>query len=186
MPRPDPWEKKGIYSLIYDLEGDSPPIRATATFNLGTVINRLSREWIVIGSGEKLGDKEVFKGEEIRCTVVRRNDLATVRKVFNDWLRKDRKLEPGKEMVLKGILDTKDPSFPISSTENDETLISILVDDKALQARFTKGNLKFIQGIDLTQPASLRGMQIYVLGHVTQTDSQQWEILGRSLLPMKD
>jgi hypothetical protein len=186
MGRPDPWKKTGTYSLIYDLEGDSPPIRATATFDLGTVINRLSRDWVIIGSGEILGAKEIFKGEEIRCLVVRRDDLATVRKVFKDWLQKDSKLEPEKEMVLKGILETKDASSPVINNENDETLISILVDDIALQARFTKENLKFIQGIDINQPASLRGIEIYVLGHLIQNASQQWEILGRALLPAKD
>ncbi|MHA1650786.1 MAG: hypothetical protein ACTSYB_11375 [Candidatus Helarchaeota archaeon] len=54
----------------------------TASLNLGTVINRLDKEWICIGSGEKLGTEDTFKVEEIRCYIVQKGDLQTVREIY--------------------------------------------------------------------------------------------------------
>ena len=175
-----------VYSLIYDLEEKSDPIGTTAVFDLGTVISRLSRDWVVIGSGEKLGDKDTYKIEEIRCIVLRRDDLNAVREVFKKWSQKGEKLESGKEIVIEGLLDTKDSTLPIIQKEGDDTLISVIYKEISIQARFAEENLKFIKGIDLEQDAALRGTEVYVCGLVIQTESNQWEILGRSLLPVKE
>jgi hypothetical protein len=171
-----------IFSLIYDLEGDSPPIRAAASFDLGTVIDRLGRKWIVIGSGDQLGAKETFKAEEIRCIVLRRDDIWSVRKVFEGWVQRDTTLEDGKEMVLKAVLATKDPDSAIVTTGTDEMRISLLLENIALQARFQTHNLIFIDGLELTRGDALRGANVYVLGHVRQLAPNQWEILGRAMI----
>ncbi len=174
-----------IFSLIYDLEGDSPPIRAAASFDLGTVIDRLGRKWIVIGSGDQLGAEETFKAEEIRCIVLRRDDIWSVRKVFETWVQRDTTLEDGKEMVLKCVLDSKDPNSPLISTEDDEMRISARLGTNSLLIRFKKQNLIFIEGLDLTQEEHLHGTEIYVLGLVHQLSPTQWELLGRAMIPAK-
>jgi hypothetical protein len=186
MKRPKPWEKTGIYSLIVDLEQESAPLGVTASFDLGTVIKRLNREWICIGSGERLGENYTFKTEEIRCTIVRENDFKTVRSVFEKWVQKDKTLEPGKEMVLKGVLGTKDKASPIIQIKKADTFISVLIDNKVIVVRFLKENLKYIQQIDIQQEATLRGTEVYVLGLVLQTPSHEWEIQGRATLPVKE
>lgn len=77
-----PLKKTSIYSLIVDLENKTVPLGVTMALNLGDIINRLEKEYICIGSGETLGGKQTFKVEEIRATIVRRDDLATIRTFF--------------------------------------------------------------------------------------------------------
>ncbi|MHA1650787.1 MAG: hypothetical protein ACTSYB_11380 [Candidatus Helarchaeota archaeon] len=86
-------------------------------------------------------------------------------------------------MVIKGILDTSDPDSPLIQTENSDTIISLLYSNADVKVRFIKENLKYIEGIDLTQITSYRGTEIYIFGQATQIAPQQWEILGRALLP---
>ncbi len=186
MNRPKPWEKTGTYSLIVDLNEDSTLLGVTAAFDLGTVINRLNREWICIGSGERLGGKETFKIEEIRCSIVRENDFKTVRMLFEKWFQREKTPEPGKEMVLKGILDSKDKGAPIIQKRNGDTLISVLSNNTVIHVRFLEINLKYTQQIDMQQEDNLRGTEVYVLGLVLQTPSQEWEIQGRAILPTNE
>ncbi len=186
MKRPSPMEKASTYSLIYDLQQKGTPLGVMAAFKLGTVITRLDREWICLGSGEKLGGKATFKIEEIRCSVVREGDLATVRNIFKDWIRKDKKLKSGKEMALQGVLGTKDPKLPIVQTEKDDTLISLISGNEVILIRFIKENLKYIQGLNLKTPDSPPKTNVYVYGLVLQTKSKQWEIQGRALLPVAE
>ncbi|NVM53534.1 MAG: hypothetical protein HWN66_07495 [Candidatus Helarchaeota archaeon] len=186
MERRNPWEKTSPYSLIIDLEGKTTPLGVTMTLDLGTVINRMDKELICIGSGEVLGGKQTFKIEEIRALIVRRGDLKTVRSIFENWVQPKNPLEDGKEMAIQGVLGTKDEATPIVRTENGDTLISVIHDDTVIPVRFIKDAFAHIVGVNLEQEATLRGTEVYIYGLALLTEDQNWEIQGRALLPRKE
>ena len=178
-----PLKKTSIYSLIVDLENKTVPLGVTMALNLGDIINRLEKEYICIGSGETLGGKQTFKVEEIRATIVRRDDLATIRTFFQKMLQP--KLKKGKELVIKGVLSTPDKTAPIIEKVGDHAIISLMHNEQIVKLRFTKENLKFIRDIEILTPASVAGTEVYVFGLALQTKSKQWELLGRALLPVE-
>lgn len=180
-----PLEKRGTYSLIVDLEGKLKPYGVTATLSLGTVIWAYG-DFICIGSGEFLGGRRTIKIEETRMRIVKREDLKTIRFIFERWVQQNNILENEKELVLKGSLGTQDNISPIISTKDDETLIFVNLNNTSVQVRFIKESLQYIKGIDIQKNASLRGIEVYVCGLALLTEARKWEILGRSLLRVKE
>lgn len=173
-------ESKSPYSLIVDLEGKIIPLSVTMSLDIGEVINRLDKEYICIGSGEFLAEKESYNCEEIRAYIARKDDLATVRNIFKIWSEKS-SLEDGKEVTIKGILKSNTKSSPIVWNENGDILFSIMSKREEVLVRFIEKNLKFIKGIDIKEPEKLRGVKVYING-LALKKSQKWEIQGRTLL----
>ena len=181
-PRED-LEKPSPYSLIVDLENKTKPLGVTMALDLGDVINRLEKEYICIGSGETLGGKETFKVEEIRATIVRSADLATIRALFQKMAQP--KLKKGKDIVIKGVLGTQDKTAPVVEMVGDHLIISLLYHDQIVKLRFFRKNLKFIRELEILTPSSVAGTEVYAFGLVLQTKSKQWELVGRTLLPVE-
>jgi hypothetical protein len=179
----DPLKKSSPYSLIIDLENKTKPLGVTMALDLGDVINRLDTEYICIGSGEILGGKKTFKVEEIRASIVRSADLATIRVSFQKMLQS--KLKKGKDIVIKGVLGTLDKAAPISEKVGDQVIVSLTHNNQIVKLRFTKENLKFIRDIEISTPSSGAGTEVYAFGLALQTKSKQWELLGRALLPVE-
>jgi len=177
-PRED-LKKTSPYSLIIDLENKTKPLGVTMALNLGDVINRSDKEYICIGSGETLGGKKTFKVEEIRATIVRNDDLATVRAIFQKMLQL--KLKDGKDIVIKGVL-SKDKTSPNGEKTGDHAIILMKETKTIVQPRFNKENLKFIRDI---APSKVADTEVYAFGLALQTKSKQWELLGRALLPVE-
>ena len=179
-------DRKYPYSLITDLEGEAEPLGVTMVLDLGEVINRMEKEFICIGSGEILKGIKTFKLEEIRGYIVRRDDLKTVRSIFNKWIKPKSTLETEKEVTLKGLLETKDKTSPLIHKEVSDTIISILLEEGEVQVRFIEKNLQFIKGFDLAEIDEHRGIEIYIHGLAILTESRKWEIQGRALLTVKE
>jgi hypothetical protein len=173
-------KKSSPDSLIIDLENKTKPLGVTMALDLGDVINRLGKEYICIGSGEPLDGKKTFKVEEIRATIVRQADLATVRVLFQKMLQP--KLKNGKDIVIKGVLSTQDKSSPKVEETGDHASILLKETNMIVRPRFNKENLKFIRDI---APSKVADTEVYAFGLALQTKSKQWELLGRALLPVE-
>ncbi len=173
-------KKTSTYSLIVDLENKTAPLGVTMALNLGDVINRSGKEYICIGSGETLGGKKTFKVEEIRATIVRSDDLATVRVLFQKMLQT--KLKNGKDIVIKGVLSTQDKTSPNAEKSGAHASILLKETKTIVKPRFNKENLKFIRDI---APSKVADPEVYAFGLALQTKSKEWELLGRALLPVE-
>lgn len=173
-------KKTSPNSLIVDLENKKEPLGVTMALELGDVINRSGKEYICIGSGEILGGKKTFKVEEIRATVVRSNDLANVRVIFQKMLQT--KLKNGKDIVIKGVLSTQDKTSPNAEKSGEHATILMKETKTIVKPRFNQENLKFIRDI---APSKVADTEVYAFGLVLETKSKEWELLGRALLPVE-
>lgn len=173
------------YSLIIDSENLEDIKAVTRSLNLGDVINWLGKEYICIGSGEIIGEKD-YNLQEIRADLVEKMNIDKLRTIYGKLVRKNEIPKPNNDAIWIGrtatIYRPEDEEIDVPSV-----IFYLKISDGFnsinIPARFTELNQKYIYGLDFEKPRTIINKNMYIFGYVE--DKEEIEIIGRAILPVE-